>query len=83
MKNLLNKFSVLIIAVFMLTACGELSKNVEKKLDELQEKTESIDSLIREEVDKVLPIDSLIDASSTKLDSIAKEKDKLFEKITQ
>ena len=97
MKNLIKKISLPIFAVFILSACGDLSKDVEKKINELQDKTESLDSLINKEVDKVLTLDSLINMesdkvkrldslinnTSSKLDSISNEKVKLFEKIIE
>ncbi|MBS4062771.1 MAG: hypothetical protein KG029_20480 [Bacteroidetes bacterium] len=95
MKNLLKNVSVWILAVFILTACGNISEKVEKKLNDLQDKAESLDSLLNKEVDKVLTLDSLINfesdkvkkldslinKTSSKLDSISNEKIKLFEKI--
>jgi len=64
---------VVIFTAVIFISCGELSKKVEKKLDELQKKTESLDSLITKEVDKVLALDSLINRESEsvkKLDSL-------------
>ena len=95
MKNLFKKVSVLTLAVFILSSCGDISEKAKKKLNELQKKTESLDSLINKEVDKVLSLDSLINfesdkvkkldslinKTSSKLDSISNEKIKLFEKI--
>jgi septal ring factor EnvC (AmiA/AmiB activator) len=95
MKYLPNKILLSILATFFLSACSNLSNEVENKLNELKSKTESLDSLINKEVDKVLTLDSLINGendkvkkldslinkSATKLDSIAKEKIKLFEKV--
>lgn len=94
MKDLIKNASAPILAVFILTACGGISEKVEKKLNELLDKTESLDSLINKEVDKVVTIDSLvnfesdkvkkldslINKTSSKLDSISNEKVKLFEK---
>ncbi|MBN1338799.1 MAG: hypothetical protein JXA03_05710, partial [Bacteroidales bacterium] len=101
--NLINKMMIKInknyflpvLAFCFLSSCGDLSKEAEKKLNELKDKTESLDSLINKEVDKVLTLDSLINLesdkvkkldslinkTSSKLDSIANEKVKLFEKI--
>lgn len=95
MKNILKTVFILILAVFILTACGNMSEKVEKKLNELQDKTESLDSLINKKVDKVLTLDSLINfesdkvkkldslfnKTSSKLDSISNEKIKHIEKI--
>ncbi len=94
----MKKFSIIylpILAIFFMASCGDIGKKVEKRLDELKSKTDSLDSLINKEVDKVLALDSLIKdetdkvkkldslitKSSSKLDSIANEKIKLFEKI--
>ena len=95
MKKLLKKVPVFILTVYILTACGNAGKNIEEKLNELQDKTESLDSLLNKEVDKVLTLDSLINLesekvqkldslvnkTSSKLDSISNEKIKRFEKI--
>ena len=97
MKNLLKNVLVPALTVFFLTACGSMSEKVEEKINELQDKTESLDSLINKEFDKVLTLDSLItnesdkvkkldsliNETSSKLDSIANEKIKSFEKIIQ
>lgn len=83
------------LAMFLLASCGNLSNEVENKLNELKNKTESLDSLINKEVDKVLTLDSLINKesdkikkldtlinkSSSQLDSISKRGSKLLEKI--
>jgi copper homeostasis protein CutC len=83
-------------ALFSFSSCGNLSSDVEKKLNELQSKTDSLDALITKEVEKVLTLDSLInkesekvrkldtliDKSSNKIDSIAKKGGRLLEKFT-
>lgn len=95
MKKFKNYF-LSILAIFLLYSCGDLRKEAEKGLNELKNKTESLDSLINKEFDKVLALDSLINSendkvkkldslinkNSSKLDSIFNEKVKLFEKIT-
>ncbi|MBE0638702.1 MAG: hypothetical protein IH598_09285 [Bacteroidales bacterium] len=95
MKHFFLNYFLLIMAVFFLSSCSDLSKEAEKRLNELENKTESLDSLINKEVDKVLALDSLItiesdkvkkldsliNISSSKLDSIAKDKVKILEKI--
>jgi hypothetical protein len=52
---------------------------MENKLNELQNKTESLDSMINKEVDKVKKLDTLIHKSSAHIDSIAKKSIKLPE----
>jgi len=85
-----------ILAMFLFSSCGNISNEVENKLNELKSMTESLDSLINKEVDKVITLDSLIDKesekvkkldtlihkSSSQLDSIFKKGSKLIEKIT-
>jgi len=75
MKYFPNKLILTILATFSLTSCGNLSKEVENKLNDLKRKTESLDSIINKEVDKVLTLDSLINSESDKfkkLDSLIK-----------
>jgi len=101
MKNTSNKYFLPILVAVLVTvflvSCGNLSNEVENKLNELKNKTESLDSIINKEVDKVITLDSLINGesekvkkldslinkNSLKLDSISKEKIKLFEKIVK
>jgi len=92
-KNIIFTIS----AILLLVSCGNLSNDVENKLNQLKNKTESLDSLINKEVDKVLTLDSLINKesekikkldtlinkSSSKLDSISKKGSKLLEKNTK
>jgi hypothetical protein len=92
-KNKIIIFTIL--AMFLLASCGNLSNQVENKLNELQNKSESLDALINKEVDKVLTLDSLIkiesenvkkldsliNKSSSQLDSISKRGSKILEKI--
>jgi len=76
-----NKLFLTIVITFSLTACGDLSNEVENKLNELKNKTESLDSNINKEVDKVKKLDTLINKSSSQLDSISKIGSNLLEKI--
>ena len=94
MKNLLK--TILLIAVMgILISCGDMSKKIEEKLNELSNKTEHLDSLVNKEFDKVKSLDSLINfesdkvkeldslvkKSSSRLDSMAKEKFNSLKKI--
>ena len=97
MKRFFRNFLVLVIAVTLFTACSNLTKEVENKLNELNDKALSMDSLLNKEVERVLSLDSLISSesdkvkkldslinnTSSKLDSIANEKVKRFEKIVK
>lgn len=95
MKLLHKPFILIVIMLFVLTACGKLSNEVEK-LNELKTKVESIDSLvdneinkvkkldtiIKKESDKVKKLDTLIRKSSSQLDSISKKGSTILKKIT-
>lgn len=77
---------ILLVAIFSFTfiSCRDVSQKVNEKIETLNKKTESLDSLLNKEVEKVLTLDSLIDKehqkvmkldsliqkSSTKLDSV-------------
>ena len=69
-------------------SCSDMSKKVEDRLNDLNNKAESLDTLLNKEIDKVMALDSLINLegnkvkvldslinkSSSRIDSIAKEK---------
>jgi copper homeostasis protein CutC len=71
-----------------------MGRKVEDRLDDLNKKAESLDSLVNKEVDKVLvldsiinresekvkKLDSLIDRSASRLDSIVNDKINQFKK---
>ncbi len=94
-KKTMKKYFLSVLVLLFLVSCSNLSKEAEKRLNELKNKTESLDSLINKEVNKVLTLDSLINNesdkvkkldslinnSSSKLDSVVKEKINLLEKI--
>jgi septal ring factor EnvC (AmiA/AmiB activator) len=83
------------VSLLLFASCGNLSTEVENRLDELKKKTESLDSLVNTEVDKVSQLDSLIlnesekvkqldtliNKSSSKLDSIVQKGNNILEKI--
>ncbi|MBK9715942.1 MAG: hypothetical protein IPO85_00135 [Saprospiraceae bacterium] len=94
MKNILKNF-LLLAVMGLLVSCGDLSKKIEEKLNELSNKTDHLDSLVNKEFDKVKSLDSLINfesdkikaldslvnKSSSRLDSIAKDKFNALKKI--
>lgn len=96
MKSILNKIFPTLIITFSFISCNNLSNEVENKLNDLNRKTDSLDSIINKEVDKVLTLDSLINKesekvkkldtlinkSSSQLDSILKKGSKLLERFT-
>ena len=86
MKNHLTLILLLIGGVITLSGCGDLNKEAEKRLNELINKTESLDSLINKEVDKVLALDSLINYESEKvkkLDSLINKSSSQFDSLSE
>ncbi len=95
MNNFPIMILLIIVVTFSFTACGNLSNDVENRLNTLKNKTKSLDSIINKEVDKVSTLDSLINKESEKvkkldtlinktsyqLDSISKKGSKLLEKF--
>lgn len=95
MKLHSKPFILIFVMLFVLTACGKLSNEVEK-LNELKTKVESIDSLvdneinkvkkldtiIKKESDKVKKLDTLIRKSTSQIDSISQKGNNLLKKIT-
>lgn len=83
------------MTIGLFTSCADISKKAEEKLNELNNKSEYLDSLINKEMDKVIALDtlinlesnkvkkldSLVNKTSTKLDSLTKGKIKSFENI--
>ena len=69
MANFFKILLLLVTTTGIFISCGDLNRKVEKKLDDLQKKSESLDSLINKEVDKVLVLDSLI---TTEFDKVKK-----------
>lgn len=77
-------FGVFMISIFFLASCTEFSEEAERRLDELRDKTNSLDSLINREVDKVLTLDSIIEVEGKKvkrLDSLINETTTKFDSI--
>lgn len=93
----MNNYFLAILALFLLSSCDEISNEADKRLNEIRNKADSLDSLVNKEFDKVLALDSLvnmeservkkldslIDKTSSKLDSIATEKRKDLERINK
>jgi peptidoglycan hydrolase CwlO-like protein len=96
MKQLIRYsiFSVLTLA--FLSSCEESRERATKKFNELSqqaddinseidkglEKVESLDSVVRSETQQIKEYDSIIKNSSSKIDSIAKQKTKAWEELT-
>jgi len=62
--------------MLLFISCTEMGRKVEDKLDDLNKKTESLDSLVNKELDKVLILDSIINRESEKV----KKLDSLIER---
>jgi|GEM_PF-1338331 myo-inositol catabolism protein IolC len=93
-KPLIWIFSIFLIA--FTTSCGNAIDKLENKINQITEKAEKLDSLMNTELDKIIQLDSLINKetlqleridsllqkSTNKFDSIANEKIRQLEKIT-
>jgi hypothetical protein len=62
--------------LLLFISCTEMGRKVEEKLYDLNNKAESLDSLVNKEVDKILILDSIINRESEKV----KKLDSLIEK---
>ena len=96
MKTIKNYLLPVLITAFF-SSCHLINEEAEKRLNELKDKTESLDSLINKEIDKVMVLDSLINSETdkvkkldsfiqqfpSKLDSISNEKVKLLKKTLE
>ncbi len=85
--------TVAVMAAFI--SCNDLNRQVEDRLNELNNKAEHLDSLVNKELDKVKTldsiiiregnklknIDSIINNSSSKFDSIANDKIRTLKKL--
>jgi len=77
-----------LLMMVLFISCNEVSKKVEDQLNDLTNKALSLDSLVNKEIDKVMVLDSIINLegnkvkvldsliikSSSRIDSIAREK---------
>jgi len=70
MKPVPLKISIAVLACVSLAACSNLSSEVGNQLDALKNKTQSLDSLVNEEVNKVQSLDSLIQVEQSKVNQL-------------
>lgn len=96
MKVILAKTALLLFTAGFLVSCEESRQKATEKLNELNQKTEelntvlddglqkieSLDSVVRSGADQIKEYDSLVTRSTSRLDSIAKEKAKAWEELT-
>lgn len=66
----------IIIALGFFSSCNDMSKRVEDKINELENKAVELDSMVNKEMDKVMELDTLIDLEKFKV----KKLDSLIEK---
>lgn len=59
-------------------SCGDLSQKAEDKLNQLDQKTDQLDSMVNKELDKVKKLDTLIESERQKV----KKLDSLVNKTT-
>lgn len=97
MKILIKGILPIIIGIGLLTSCGDMTKKLDDKLNELSTKAEQLDSLVNREVDRVLTLDtlinfendkvkrldSLINKTSSRIDSLASGEIELLRKIVE
>ncbi len=83
MKIIKKPFRVilLILTIALFPSCGDVTKKAEEKINELNSKTERLDSLVNKEVNKVMVLDSIITLESTKIKKIDSLVNKSHSKI--
>ncbi len=85
MKILLKSSLPLILIAGLITSCGNISKQVDEKLNQISTKVEHLDSIVNREVDKVKDLDTLINLESDKikkLDTLINETSTKIDSIT-
>jgi hypothetical protein len=82
MKNLLIPFSLLFI-VALTTSCENLEKKMQEKVNLINEKADSLDSLMNRELEKVNSLDSLLNRELDKVDSLDMLLNRELEKVNE
>lgn len=86
MKLLLKSNLIQFIAIVLLTSCDELSKSAEGRINEIiNNKTEQLDSMVNNEINKVVNIDSVVnleDDTIKKYDSLVNDASSRFDSVT-
>ena len=92
----ISRTALLIFTAGFLASCEESRQKATEQLNDLNQKTEelhtvldaglqkieSLDSVVRSGADQIKEYDSLVTRSTSRLDSIAKEKAKAWEELT-
>lgn len=84
MKKVLKTILFVVFLSATFTSCGDVSRKVDENIEKLIKKTESLDSLLNQEVDKILIIDSLIDKERLKvikLDSLIQKSSSKLDSV--
>lgn len=96
MKKSISKSLLFIVTIGVLSSCDtDVSKKLENKLNEINLKAESLDSMVNREMnsiknfdslinfesDKIKKLDSIITESASKIDSMAGGKIELLKEI--
>lgn len=95
MKHVLKRSLPLLLIIGTLASCADITAEAEERLNQLNKKTEMLDSLVNQEFDKVKALDtlinfesdkvkkldSLVNKTTTKLDSLAQDKIERFKNI--
>ena len=80
MKISLIPFSLLLLLVFS-TSCENLDKKLQEKVNLINAKAESLDSLMNKELNKVNSLDSLVNRELDKVDSLDSMINQKLEKV--
>ena len=90
MEKVLKIYIFLVFFSIVFFSCNDVSKKVDDRIEQVLRKTETLVSLLNQEVDKVLTLDSLIDKEHQKvlrLDSLIQKSssklDSVVNKITK
>lgn len=80
MKNYLIPIYSLLLIV-LLTSCSNLEEKLQEKVNLINEKAESLDSLMNRELEKVNSLDSLLNRELDKVDSLDMMINRELEKV--
>lgn len=78
MKNFNHAMITACVSILIFTSCENITSKVETQLDQLNERTNQLDSVINKEMDKVMKLDSVINLEDLKI----KKLDSLVEKTS-
>ncbi len=85
----MKKTTILLLSLFtiiQLTACTDIGRKVNEKLDRINDKAEQLDSIVKSETQKIMALDSLIILERDKLqqlDSLVNTSASQFDSVKQ